>query len=89
MMISPMRGAGKKAASVRHDAKKAKRRFFRKETGHATLEISQNKEGRAKRFKITATGKVMRYGSGKRHLLDTSRRNTSAGLGRPKRQRHA
>jgi len=29
----------------------------------------KTKKGAAKRFKITATGKVMRYGAGKRHLL--------------------
>ncbi len=30
---------------------------------------AKTKKAAAKRFKITATGKVMRYGSGKRHLL--------------------
>jgi large subunit ribosomal protein L35 len=34
--------------------------------------------GAAKRFKITATGKVLRWHSGKRHLLGTKR---------PRRQR--
>ena len=29
----------------------------------------KTKKAAAKRFKITATGKVMRYGAGKRHLL--------------------
>jgi large subunit ribosomal protein L35 len=29
---------------------------------------AKTKKGAAKRFKITATGKVMRYGAGKRHL---------------------
>ncbi len=35
--------------------------------------------GAAKRFKVTATGKIMRMHSGKRHLLGTKR---------PKRMRH-
>lgn len=30
---------------------------------------SKTKKAAAKRFKISATGKVMRYGAGKRHLL--------------------
>ena len=30
---------------------------------------AKTKKAAAKRFKITATGKVMRYGAGKRHLL--------------------
>ena len=34
--------------------------------------------GAAKRFKITSTGKIMRWHSGKRHLLDTKK---------PRRQR--
>ncbi len=29
---------------------------------------AKTKKAAAKRFKITATGKVMRYGAGKRHL---------------------
>ncbi len=29
----------------------------------------KTKKAAVKRFKITATGKVMRYGAGKRHLL--------------------
>jgi large subunit ribosomal protein L35 len=35
--------------------------------------------GAAKRFKITSTGKVMRWRSGKRHLLGTKK---------PRRMRH-
>jgi large subunit ribosomal protein L35 len=35
--------------------------------------------GAAKRFKVTATGKILRMHSGKRHLLGTKR---------PKRMRH-
>ena len=35
--------------------------------------------GAAKRFKITSTGKVMRWHSGKRHLLGTKK---------PRRMRH-
>ena len=35
--------------------------------------------GAAKRFKVTATGKIMRAHSGKRHLLGTKK---------PKRMRH-
>jgi large subunit ribosomal protein L35 len=30
---------------------------------------AKTKKAAKKRFKITATGKVMRYGAGKRHLL--------------------
>ena len=30
---------------------------------------AKTKKAARKRFKITATGKVMRYGAGKRHLL--------------------
>ena len=30
---------------------------------------SKTKKSAKKRFKITATGKVLRYGAGKRHLL--------------------
>ena len=30
---------------------------------------AKTKKAASKRFKITATGKVMRYGAGKRHLL--------------------
>jgi large subunit ribosomal protein L35 len=30
---------------------------------------AKTKKSAAKRFKISATGKVMRYGAGKRHLL--------------------
>lgn len=39
--------------------------------------------GAAKRFKITATGKVMRRHSGKRHLLGTKKPKRMRRLGKP------
>lgn len=38
--------------------------------------------GAAKRFKITATGKVMRHHSGKRHLLGTKKPKRMRRLGK-------
>ena len=42
--------------------------------------------GAAKRFKITATGKVMRMHSGKRHLLGTKKANRMRRLKKMKRK---
>ena len=42
----------------------------------------KTKKSVAKRFKITATGKVMRRHAGKRHLLATKNAKRRRGLGR-------
>jgi len=46
---------------------------------------AKTKKAAAKRFKITATGKVMRYGSGKRHLNahKSSKHKRRLGLTKP------
>ena len=43
----------------------------------------KTKKAAAKRFKITATGKVMRHGAGKRHLLGHKSAKHKRRLGRP------
>jgi large subunit ribosomal protein L35 len=53
----------KKSSEVMFVAKKVKK-----------LKLKTHR-GAAKRFKITATGKVMRMHSGKRHLLGTKKSN--------------
>jgi large subunit ribosomal protein L35 len=45
---------------------------------------AKTKKAAAKRFKITATGKVMRYGAGKRHLLGHKSSKRKRRLGQTK-----
>jgi large subunit ribosomal protein L35 len=43
---------------------------------------AKTKKAAAKRFKISATGKVMKYGAGKRHLLRNKAAKHKRRLGR-------
>ena len=44
--------------------------------------IAKTRKATSKRFKITATGKVLRRKQGKRHLLESKSRNRKRRLGK-------